>query len=184
MHLTEERTATRAESREDLPAGPDLHPLVQSIAFARDPVGVLLRCRARYGPVFTLRFVTVGPVVVIAAPNEALEIIHGDPESAHAGEARRAVLPQASPLSSFGADGGQHDAARGRIAPALSVERIERLEGEATSISEKHVEALPRNAPIRVLSRMRSLTEEVFVRLVLGVDDEARGTAIVKALDR
>jgi hypothetical protein len=48
----------------ELPRGPALPAPVQTVAFARDPIGVLLRARARYGPLFTFRFAGIGPVVV------------------------------------------------------------------------------------------------------------------------
>jgi cytochrome P450 len=167
-----------------LPSGPDAAASVQSVVFARDPVGALLRCRARYGPIFTLRFPTLGPVVVVASPEHAIDLILADPKSAHAGEARRAVLPQASPLSSFGADDAQHCAARARISPAMVRERVERLSGDIVSIAARHVDRWPIGTPTRVLARMRTLCEEIFVRLILGVEDERRADEIVGALGR
>src|SRR5436305_9087848 len=98
-----------------LPPGPPLPALLQSPLFARDPVGVLRRCRARYGPVFTLRFSTVGPVAVVADSSSVVELLGSDPDYAHAGEARRSILPQASPDSSFGADEVKHAQARARL---------------------------------------------------------------------
>src|SRR3954454_11773536 len=100
----------------ELPPGPALPAPVQTLAFARDPVGVLVRARARFGPLFTLRFAGVGPVVVASTP-DALSIVEGDPDRAHAGEARRAVLPQASERSMFGADGERHRAVREEFEP-------------------------------------------------------------------
>ena len=73
---------------------------------------MLRRCRARYGPVFTLRFSTVGPVAVVADSSSVVELLGSDPDYAHAGEARRSILPQASPDSSFGADEVKHAQAR------------------------------------------------------------------------
>jgi cytochrome P450 len=52
------------------------------------------------------------------------------------------------------------------------------------SIAARHLDRWPANAPIRVLSRMRTIVEEVFVRLVLGVEDDERATALVNALGR
>jgi cytochrome P450 len=91
-----------------LPPGPSTGPLAQTIAFQRDPLGVLRAARARYGDVFTMRLATARPVVVVAAPAEVAPLL----ESAGAGSARRAILPLASPRSAFGADGAAHAAAR------------------------------------------------------------------------
>src|SRR3954466_7644053 len=106
----ERRQARGAQPAEGgtLPRGPRLPSMVQSTLFARDPIGVLSRLRARYGPVFTLRFPTLGPVVAVSSAADVRDLIGSDPHGSHAGEARRAVLPQASPRSSFGADGDRH----------------------------------------------------------------------------
>src|SRR3954447_14297603 len=97
-----------------LPPGPRAPAPAQTIAFARDPLGALLRARARYGRVFTLRFAGIGPIVVVAVPEAVDDLVPSDPERSHAGEARRAALPQASPRSTFGSDGETHRAARRR----------------------------------------------------------------------
>jgi cytochrome P450 len=51
-------------------------------------------------------------------------------------------------------------------------------------IAERHAVSWPRGRPFRLLPRVRSLVDEVFVRLVLGVDDDARAGALVAALRR
>src|SRR3954469_7274164 len=63
----------------DLPAGPVLPPSAQALAFARDPLGVLVRTRARYGPVFTMRFAGLGPIVVVASPAAVETLVPSDP---------------------------------------------------------------------------------------------------------
>src|SRR3954469_8778933 len=82
-----------------LPDGPRAGVLAQTVALHRDPLGMLRRARARFGDVFTLRLTTVRPVVVVADPVEVEALLRADPEHAHAGEARREMLPMASPRS-------------------------------------------------------------------------------------
>src|SRR4051794_6387745 len=101
--------------------------LARTMAYHRDPLGVLRRLRARHGPVFALELALKGPVCFVAAPDAVDELLAADPGRAHAGEARRTVLPQASPLSPFGADGTEHHATRRRMAPAFAPEAMERL---------------------------------------------------------
>src|SRR3954452_14298448 len=95
-----------------LPPGPENGPLGQTVAFHRDPLGVLRAARARYGDVFTLCLATARPVVVVAAPAEGGPLLQGS----DAGSARRATLPLASPRSAFGGDGPAHAAAREPLA--------------------------------------------------------------------
>lgn len=140
-----------------LPPGPELPALAQAVAYHRDPLGVLLRARARYGPRFTLR--VTKPIVFVSDP--ALM------QDANAGAARRAVLPLASPRSLFGADGDDHRAERERWEP-----RFRHLSDDAIAeIAERHIAAWPRGRPFRLLERMRDLASDVFGRLILRVDD-------------
>src|SRR5881227_3596173 len=91
-----------------LPPGPGAPAAAQTVLYHRDPLGVLLRARARYGRVFTLQFSLKGPMVFVAAPDAMQDLLEADPARAHAGSARRTVLPQASPRSTFGGDGETH----------------------------------------------------------------------------
>src|SRR4051794_15774777 len=167
-----------------LPAGPTLPPAVQSLALARDPIGVLVRMRARHGPVFTLRLAGSGPMVVVADPAAVGTLATSDPERSHAGAARRSVLPQASARSSFGSDGEAHRAARERIAPPFAAERVSALSEQMAALARQHADGWPVGRPFRLLARMRTLMESIFVRHVLGIADPARADALVAAMGR
>lgn len=139
------------------PPGPELPALAQAVAYHRDPLGVLLRARARYGPRFTLRITK--PIVFVS--DAALMA------DANAGAARRAVLPLASHRSLFGADGAEHRSERARWEP-----RFRDLSEDAiAAIAERHIAGWPRGRPFRLLEKMRDLATDVFGRLILGLDD-------------
>jgi cytochrome P450 len=153
-----------------LPPGPDLPALAQAVAYHRDPLGVLLRARARYGPQFTLR--VTKPIVFVSDP-----VLMGD---ANAGAARRAVLPLASPRSLFGADGAEHRGERAHWDP-----RFAAISDDAIAeIAERHIASWPRGRPIRLLERMRDIASDVFGRLILRVDDPDAYLAAVRRLLR
>jgi cytochrome P450 len=141
----------------NLPPGPTGGRLAQTVAFHRDPVGVLRAAQARFGDVFTLRMATTGPFVVIADPHLAPQIM----ALPIAGRARRRVLPQASPRSAFGGDGPD----RARHELPIDAEAIAR-------IAREHVAGWPRARPFRLLPRMRKLADAVFVRTVLHGPEE------------
>lgn len=174
--------ATAQPGATALPPGPDGGRLGPTVALHRDPQDTLERARRRYGDVFTTRLTTIGRVVVVATPDAPEVLGYGDPSVAHAGAARRGVLPQADPRSLFGSDGAVHHAARARIAPAFTPEAIAAHGPAITSIAERHVAALPDGRPVRLLPRMRALADEVFVRCLLGVTDGDRVTALVRAI--
>jgi cytochrome P450 len=167
-----------------LPPGPSAGPLAQTVAFHRDPLGVLRTARDRHGDVFTLRLATARPVVVVAALADAGPLLHADPNGAAAGSARRAILPLASPASAFGADGAAHEAARGPIAALFASDAVARHRDAMAEIASRHARSWPRGRPFRLLERMRALVDEVFVRLLLGVGDDRRVAALCAALRR
>jgi cytochrome P450 len=153
-----------------VPPGPNLPAAVQAAAYHRDPLGVLLRARARYGPVFTLR--VTKPLVFVSDP-----ALLADPT---AGAARRTVLPLASPRSMFGADGAEHAAERARWEP-----RFEAIDEDAiAAIAERHIASWPRGRPFRLLERMRSLASDVFGRVILRVDDPEEYVRAVRGMLR
>src|SRR5215204_3327983 len=137
-----------------LPPGPDAGRLAQTVMLTRNPLGVLRAWRARFGPVFTIR-TTNGPMVVVGAAEELVRVAELDPGSAHAGEARRRVLPQASPRSVFGGDGEAHGAASARVHDALTPPAVARLEPDITAIAQRHAASWPSGRPFRLRVRLR-----------------------------
>jgi cytochrome P450 len=166
------------------PPGPNSGVLAQTVAFHRDPLQFLRRQQEELGDVFQVRLLTARPTFVVTEPETVKELLGADPERAHAGEARRAVLPFASARSVFGGDAESHRAARGRIAPAFAPEVIDSRRREIAAIAERHASQWPLGRPFRLLSRIRTLCDEVFVRLVLGVRDEEVAADLVAAIGR
>src|SRR4051812_3194265 len=101
------------------PPGSDANVLAQTVAFHRDPLEFLRRRQEELGDVFQIRLLTARPTFFVTEPEAVEALLGSDPERAHAGEARRAVLPFASARSVFGGDAEAHQAARARIAPAF-----------------------------------------------------------------
>src|SRR3954469_566331 len=167
-----------------LPGGPTAGPLVQTLALHRDPLGFLGRNRQRHGELFTLRLTALRPLVVVAAAAAAEELLAADPDAARAGEARRRILPLASPRSVFGGDGDQHRAARRRLAGVFAPDAVAGRRAALAAITARHVAAWPRGRPVGLLPRMRAVVDEVFVRELLGVPDSERAGAVVAALRR
>jgi len=166
------------------PPGPEANTLAQTVAFHRDPLEFLRRQREEFGDVFQIRLLTARPTFVVAEPEAVEALLESDPERARAGEARRAVLPFASSRSVFGGDAEAHRAARARIAPAFAPEAIDARREAIASIAERHAAGWPQGRPFRLLSRLRTLCDEVFVRLVLGVREEEIARELIEAIGR
>src|SRR4051794_3900144 len=165
-----------------LPPGPSVDALTQGTLFHRDPLGVLRRCQARYGDVFTLRMPTMRHMVVVADPASVGVVTGADPVVATTGAGRRRVLGIAAPQSVLGADQEDHRRARLAVAPAFTPQALEPHRDLLVALAERHAESWPRNRPFRLLPRVKSLADDVFVRAVLGVDDPGRALALVLAI--
>lgn len=166
------------------PPGPDANVLAQTVAFHRDPLRFLREQREQFGDVFQIRLLTARPTFVVADPEAVESLLDSDPHRAHAGEARRAVLPFASNRSVFGGDAGRHRSARARIEPAFAPEAIDSRRAGIAAIAERHAAGWPLDRPFRLLTRMRALCDEIFVRLVLGVRDEEIARELTEAIGR
>jgi cytochrome P450 len=165
-----------------LPPGPSAGALTQGTLFHRDPLGVLRRCQARYGDVFTLRLPTMRRMVVVADPSLVGVVAGADPMVATTGAGRRRVLGIASPRSVLGADQEQHRNARLAVASAFTPQALEPHADDLRALALRHVARWPRRRPFRLLPRMKTLSDDVFVRVVLGVRDDRRATALVLAI--
>lgn len=166
------------------PPGSEANVLAQTVAFHRDPLEFLRRQQEQFGDVFQIRLLTARPTFFVAEPEAVEALLDSDPERAHAGEARRAVLPFASSRSVFGGDAAAHRAARTRIAPAFAPEAIDSHREQIAAIAERHAAGWPLGRPFRLLSRLRTLCDEVFVRLVLGVREEEIARELIEAIGR
>jgi cytochrome P450 len=158
--------------------------LSQTVAFHRDPLAFLRDQQADHGDVFTLRLLSARPLFVVADPEAVSWLLDSDPRGAHAGAARRQILPFASSRSVFGGDEEAYRSARTRIAAAMSAEAIAPRRPAMARIAERHASSWPRGRPFQLLSRLRSLADEIFVRLVLGVRDEAIAEDLIAAIGR
>jgi cytochrome P450 len=165
-----------------LPPGPTVDALTQGTLFHRDPLGVLRRCQARYGDVFTLRFPTMRRLVVVADPAAVGVVAGADPVVATTGAGRRRVLGMASPRSVLGADGEVHRMARQAVAPAFSPQALEPHAAFLGELAARHAARWPTGRPFRLLPRLKTLADEVFVRVLLGVRDDERADALVLAI--
>jgi cytochrome P450 len=166
------------------PPGPDASVLAQTVAFHRDPLQFLREQRDAFGDVFQIRLLTARPTFVVTDPEAVESVLDFDPDQAHAGAGRRTVLPFASNRSVFGGDGSRHRSARARIAPAFAPEVIDSYRGEMARIAARHASSWPLGRPFRLLSRLRALCDEIFVRLVLGVRNEEIAAELSEATGR
>jgi cytochrome P450 len=165
-----------------LPPGPRYPKTVQSAAFWTRPLAFLERCRARYGPRFTLRLPGAPPFVLLSSPEEIKQVFTAPADVLHPGEGARVLAPVVGQKSVILLDGDSHMEQRKLMLPAFHGERVERLRDLVASVAEREVAAWPARAPVELHPLLQRLTLEVVLRAVFGLDPGPRLDALRERL--
>jgi cytochrome P450 len=165
-----------------LPPGPSYPPLIQGIGQWTRPLAFLERCRARYGKRFTIRFPRTPPFVIITEPDQVKEIYTASPDVLHPGEGARVLEPIVGSNSVILLDGDAHMEQRKLMLPAFHGERIERLTGLVEEVTEREIAGW--EGELELLPRFQSLTLEIILRAVFGLDPGPRFDALRARLTR
>jgi len=164
--------------RADLPAGPSYPAAIQGIGFWTRPLPFLEQCRVRYGPRFTIRLPFTPPFVMLTNPDEVKQVFTAPPDVLRPGQGARVLEPIVGANSVILLDEGPHMEQRKLMLPAFHGERMERLAGLMTEVTEQETAALPRNKPVELHPRMQDLTLKIILRAVFGLDPGARFDAL------
>ena len=162
-----------------LPPGPRVPPLVNALRYARDPLGFFPRLRERHGDIFTVSFPDFRSVVYLAEPSLVRELFTGDPAQLHAGEANATILePAVGPRSVLTLDDDEHMRQRKLLLPPFHGKAVERYreiirDGRAA----RHRDLAGRRAVRASAPHTQSITLDVILRAVYGLDDPARFAA-------
>ncbi len=159
---------------EDLPPGPRLPQLLQTIAWWNRTVPFLERCRERYGKRFTMRLLQAPPFVHHSEPDHLREIFTAPPEVLHPGEGAKLLEPVVGSNSVILLDERAHLSQRKLMLPAFHGEKMQRLSGLMREVTEREVERWPRDQPIQLHPRLQALTLEIILRAVFGLDSGER----------
>jgi cytochrome P450 len=159
----------------DLPPGPPLPGILQSIGLLRFRHQFIPAMHRRYGDVFSIKILPEGRrLVVFNRPEHVKEIFAGDPEVFHAGKGNAILGPVMGEHSLLLVDGKQHKRARKLLMPAFNGHALRGYEDLVTGLTKAEVDRWTEGAPFESLQRMNALTLEVILQVVFGVTDEAR----------
>jgi cytochrome P450 len=157
-----------------LPPGPPYPALIQGIGQWTRPLAFLERCRARYGKRFTVRLPLTPPFVTITDPAEVQQIYTAPPDVLHPGEGARVLQPIVGPNSVILLDGDAHMEQRKLMLPAFHGERTERLSELVSEVTEEGIAAWANGPEVELHPRLQSLTLEIILRAVFGLDPGPR----------
>ncbi len=160
---------------QDLPPGPPLPGILQSVGLLRFRHQFIPAMHRRYGDVFSIKILPEGRrLVVFNRPEHVKEIFAGDPEVFHAGKGNAILGPVMGEHSLLLVDGKQHKRARKLLMPAFNGHALRGYEGMVTGLTKAEVGRWREGDPFESLQRMNALTLEVILQVVFGVSDETR----------
>lgn len=170
------------------PPGPEMHPMLLMYRWIRTPFEFLEQCHERYGDIFTVRWPMIPDgLVALSDPAMIKEVFALGPDEAHAGEANVVLKPFLGAHSLLLLDGAPHLRHRKMILPAFHGERMLAYGKTMMDLADDAVDRLPIGRAFPVHSAMQSLTMQVIVRTVFGVEEGPRfaelSDVLAKSLD-
>jgi cytochrome P450 len=165
------------------PPGPRTPAALQTLEWVLRPVGLMERCQAEYGDLFTLR---LGParVVMMSDPAHVRQVFQGNPTTLRMGDINglfRAILGSHGLLL---ADGAEHMRQRKLMLPPFHGDRMRSYGRTMEEIAEREVSSWPVSEPFQLLPRIQSITVDVILRTVFGQADERLRALTVELLHR
>jgi cytochrome P450 len=133
---------------------------------------------------FTMKLVGLGAIVMVSHPEVVREVFTASPELLHAGEANRVLLPVVGPNSVMLLDGDAHREQRRLLMPAFRGSHLQSYTDTIRDIAEAEIARWPRGEPVRLLPQMQTLTLEVILRVVFGLQHGERVDRLRAALRR
>ena len=168
----------RRQRMQSLPPGPDVPALVNLVGLWKRPTGYLERLRARYGKRFTLQLPFSPPFVFLSDPDEIKQLFTAAPDAVHPGEGARVLESILGPYSVILLDEAEHLEQRRLLLPAFHGEKMQRLTGLMTELTEREVDGWPVDEPVALHPRLQRLTLEIILRAVFGLDSGPRLDAL------
>jgi cytochrome P450 len=170
------------------PPGPRRPPLVQTLEWVFRPVPFMEACRRRYGDCFTAALGPMRHVVFISEPEAVKQVLTGDPSIMHMGDINGLFRPILGSSSLLLLDGEEHMRHRRLMLPPFHGRRMHGYGELMSEIAENELETWPVHQAFPLLPRMQTITTEVILRAVFGVEEGSQLTdlrrLVVRLLDR
>ncbi|MCW2957793.1 MAG: cytochrome [Solirubrobacterales bacterium] len=151
---------------------------MQTAGWVHRPAPFFERCRARYGPRFTLRLLFGGAMVNLTDPAEIKAMFAAPPDVLEPGRGGAVLEPILGRRSVLVLDGDDHLRQRRLMLPAFHGERMTALTSLLEDVTAREIAAWPRDEPIELHPRLQGLTLEVILRAVFGLEPGARLDAL------
>jgi cytochrome P450 len=171
--------ATTARPEVSLPPGPRLPRWIQTAGFLLFPRRFFDACRRRYGDAVTFSTAFDSRFVMVFEPELVKQVFQGSNAQLHAGEANSLLGPVLGERSVLLLDGDEHLRHRRLMLPPFHGRRMQAHASTMREAADRAIDGWPVGEPFALLPSMQSLTLDVIMRAVFGVeagrlDDELR----------
>ncbi len=157
-----------------IPPGPPLPRFLQTLGFIVMPARFIDACRRRYGDIVTFRSLFDARFVMVFEPEMVKQVFRGSPDVLRAGEANAVLRPVVGGRSVLLLDGAEHLRQRKLMLSPFHGERMLAYAEVMRAAADRSIESWPIGEAFTLLPRMQSLTLEVIMRAVFGVDEGPR----------
>ena len=151
-----------------------------ALGFARVPF--VAACRRRYGDVLTFRTLFDSGFVMVLDPAAVQQVFRASPDVACAGAANAGVEPLHGNRSLMVLDGDDHLRRRRLSLPAFHGRLMRAHETVMRSATDRAIESWPVGRPFALLPSMYSLTLDVIIGAVFGVEEAGRAEQLKRAM--
>jgi cytochrome P450 len=108
--------------------------------------------------------------VILSDPEEIKQVFMAPPDVLHPGEGARVLEPLVGRNSVILLDEGPHLEQRRLLLPAFHGEKMQRLTGLMSELTEREVQSWPTGEPLTLHPRLQRLTLEIILRTVFGLE--------------
>jgi cytochrome P450 len=157
-----------------LPPGPRAPAALQTAQLIGRPVSFLDRCRRRFGETFSARAFGIGRVVFISDPSSLKRLFGADRQNTIAPGRNIVLAPVLGQRSLLLLEGDEHLRRRKLMLPPFHGERMRAYEKVMAEATERELHSWPVGREFALHPRMQSITLEVILSAVFGVEDDDR----------
>ena len=154
--------------------GPRMPRLAQTVMGVVRPIEARLDMRRRYGPVFRTNDAIAGPLIHVGDRTLIEQMFKWKPAQYTVAEPREVMAPVVGPKSILLLDGDRHLRMRKLMLPPFHGEAIAHYERLVEEVTQREVDGWRPGDTIRTRALAQTITMEVIIRAVFGVDDPER----------
>jgi cytochrome P450 len=150
--------------------------LALTVVWALAPTWVLDRCARRYGDTFTLTFGPSGrKLVMLSGPEAVKAVFTAPPEVAPSAAGASPIAPVMGPSSVITLTGPEHMRQRKLLLPPFHGERMREYTDVIVGATRRSMAEWVLGEPMKLSARTRTITLEVILRAVFGVEADRMG---------